>query len=365
MMMRAGPLSTFEGYRAGARRRLPQMAFDYIDGAAGTEKGAARSRAALDCVALMPRVLRDMRDVDFSTSVFGRKSALPFGIAPMGMCNLAHPKTDWALATLAAKYDMPYGISTMSTTPLEALWELSNGNAWFQLYYSGDGSESFKLVERARKTGFKTLVLTVDVPVIGHRPREARHQFQYPMRLNARQILDCALHPRWSFAQLFSGMPNPANFDGKSFVFDRYASRAGADLSFLKELRARWEGDLVVKGVLDPRDAEEIHALGADAIWVSSHGCRQFDAAPPSIVALQNIRSALGSDVSLFFDSTVQSGDDVMRAYESGANFVFIGRGFLFAAASSGAKGPAEFAEKIAQEVKAAMIQMGMRALTA
>ena len=294
------------------------MVFDYIDGAAGSEKGEALNRAALDAIRLMPRALRDMRDINISRDVFDKKAHLPFGICPMGMCNAAHPQTDSALAKIARGYNIPFGISTISTTPMERLLEMSEGNAWFQLYYSGDGSGSLKLVERALRAGFETLILTVDVPTVGTRPREAKHKMAFPMRYTPRVIYDCATHPKWSLSQLLSGAPKAANFDGKDFIFNRFESRAGADLNFFKKLRDLWKGKLVVKGVMDGEDAHSIRDAGADAIWVSSHGCRQLDAAPPAIEQLQIIRQSFGKDYPLFFDSGIRSGEDILRAYKNG-----------------------------------------------
>ena len=179
-----------------ARRRLPWMVFDYIDGAAGSETGAIRNRSALDAMTLRPRILRDVSKRSLSSRLFGKTTKRPFGIAPMGMCNLSWPGADLMLARLAASCEVPLGVSTVASTPMERMIEVAEGNAWFQLYFSGDGSGTFKLVERARTAGFDTLVLTVDVPEVGRRPRELRHGFKMPFKMGPRQLFDFAIHPR-------------------------------------------------------------------------------------------------------------------------------------------------------------------------
>jgi len=185
-----------------ARQRLPCMVFDYIDGAAGRETGAVQARAALDAIALRSRILRDVSERTLAVPVFGQEANCPFGIAPMGMCNLSAPDADLMLARLAARHQVPLGVSTVASTPMERLIEVAVGHAWFQLYFSGDGTGSFATVERAKTAGYDTIVLTVDVPEVGRRPRELRHGFTMPFRLGPRQFLDFALHPRWSLATL-------------------------------------------------------------------------------------------------------------------------------------------------------------------
>ncbi|MEM1301789.1 MAG: alpha-hydroxy acid oxidase, partial [Pseudomonadota bacterium] len=232
-----------------ARRKLPWMIFDYIDGAAGRETGVDRNRTALDAATLRPRILRDVSTRSVATTLFGAPADCPFGIAPMGMCNLAAPGADLMLARLAAKHSVPHGVSTVASTPLEEIIEVAQGHAWFQIYFSGDGSGTFQLIDRARAAGYQTLVVTVDVPEVGRRPRELRHGFKMPFRLGPRQFLDFALHPRWSIATLLAGKPDMANFRMHGFSFDRTESRARADWDTLARMRDVWPGNLVVKGV--------------------------------------------------------------------------------------------------------------------
>lgn len=342
-----------------ARRRLPWMVFDYIDGAAGGETGAARTRAALDAYPLRTRILRDVSDRSLEVPIFGQQVTRPFGIAPMGMCNLSCPGADLMLARLAARYRVPHGVSTVASTPLEQIWEVSEGQAWFQLYFSGDGAGTFKLAERARDAGYHVLVLTADVPEVGRRPRELRHGFKMPFRIGPRQFVDFALHPRWSLTTLTHGKPEMANFQMPGYAFDRTESRARATWDTLAKLRDLWPGKLVVKGVLDVEDAQHLQAAGVDAIQVSSHGARQLESAPCPFTMLPLIRKAVGPEMPILYDSGLRSGEDVLKALDAGADFTFFGRSLQFAMAAAGEAGLHQLWDVFTEELSIAMAQTG------
>ena len=352
-----------EDARRIAQRRLPWMVFDYIDGAAGRETGAARNRSAFDALTLRPRILRDVSQRDLASSVFSQKTNAPFGISPMGMCNLSGAGADLMLARLAARENVPLGVSTVASTAMEPLIEAAEGNAWFQLYFSGDGVGTFKLVERAKAAGYKTIVLTVDVAEVGRRPRELRHGFTMPFRIGPKQFVDFALHPRWSLTTLFKGRPEMANFDMSGYSFDRTESRAGANWDTLAKLRDMWPGNLVVKGVLDAEDAIMLRDAGVDAVQVSSHGARQLDSAPSPISVLPDIREAVGLDFPLFFDSGLRSGEDVVKAYDQGADFTFLGRILQFAIAAGGEEGLQRLWDVLRDETSITLAQIGATSL--
>lgn len=358
--MGAEAIHSAEDARRLAKRRLPWMVFDYIDGSAGAETGAARNRAALDAMTLRPRILRDVSTRSLKATVFGRDADRPFGIAPMGMCNLSAPGADLMLARLAAKHKVPHGVSTVASTPMEKIIEVAEGNAWFQLYFSGDGTGTFKLVERAKAAGYDTLVLTVDVPEVSRRPRELRHGFKMPFKIGPRQFLDFALHPRWSISGLIHGKPQMANFLMDGYDFDRTESRARADWETLRRLRDMWPGNLVVKGVLDVEDGTALKDAGVDAIQVSSHGARQLESAPAPFEVLPKMREALGPDYPIFFDSGLRSGEDALKALVAGADFVFFGRILQFAMAAAGQAGLARLWDVLSDEMSIAMAQTGM-----
>ena len=361
--MTVNAIHSAEDARRIAKHRLPWMVFDYIDGAAGRETGAVRNREAFDAITLRPRILRDVSARDLRVSLFGADAERPFGIAPMGMCNLSAPGADLMLARLAAKYKVPHGVSTVASTSLEQIIEVAQGHAWFQLYFSGDGTGTFKLVKRAKSAGYQTLVVTVDVPEVGRRPRELRHGFKMPFSIGPRQFIDFALHPRWSLSQLAAGKPQMANFDMPGYDFDRTESRARATWNTLAKLRDMWPGKLVVKGVLDVEDAADLKAAGVDAIQVSSHGARQLESAPIPIEMLSLIRAEVGPDYPLFFDSGIRSGEDVLRARQQGADFIFLGRVLQFAIAAGGEAGLHRLWDIFSDEISIAMAQTGQSKL--
>jgi L-lactate dehydrogenase (cytochrome) len=358
--MSASGIHSAADARLIAKRRLPWMVFDYIDGAAGSETGAARNRAALDAITLRPRILRNVSSRSLAGTLFGATTQRPFGIAPMGMCNLSAPGADLMLARLAAKYAVPHGVSTVASTPLETIIEVAEGHAWFQLYFSGDGAGTFKLVDRAKAAGYQTLVLTVDVPEVGRRPRELRHGFKMPFKIGPKQFVDFALHPRWSLNALLKGKPRMANFEMPGYEFDRTESRARATWDTLNKLREMWPGKLVVKGVLDVEDALTLKAAGVDGIQVSSHGARQLESAPVPIEMLAKIREQIGADYPLFFDSGIRSGEDVLRALTQGADFVFLGRILQYALAAGHEPGLHKLWDVISEEMSIAMAQTGL-----
>ncbi len=229
----------------------------------------------------------------------------------------------------------------------------------FQLYFSGDGTGTFKLVERAKVAGYEVLVLTLDVPEVGRRPRELRPGFKMPFRIGPRQFIDFTLHPRWSLTSLAHGKPQMANVLMDGYEFDRTESRARATWDTLARLREQWGGKLVVKGVLDVEDAVTLKAAGVDAIQVSSHGARQLDSAPSPFQMLPEIRKAVGSEFPIFYDSGLRSGEDAAKALINEADFVFFGRIMQFAIAAAGEAGLGRLWDVLSDELSITMAQIG------
>lgn len=357
-------IHTSSDARRLARKRLPRLVFDYIDGAAGEGYAEALNRRLLQQIQLQPRVLNNVEHRTIGVNVFGEQAQLPFGVSPIGMCNLSSPHADQWLAALAARHHLPCGVSTAASSSLESMAEWSEGHAWFQLYFSGNEDSSQALVDRAIAAGYNTLVLTVDVPEVGRRPRELRRGFKMPFKMGPSQVLDFALHPRWSLSTLLHGRPELANFGGQYGAFERTASRAGADWALLERIRASWPGNLVIKGVLSAHDALRMKSMGVDAVQVSSHGGRQLDSGPPAIQCLSTIRAAVGKDYPLFFDSGLRSGEDIVKAYACGANFVFFARPLLFAMAAEGQHGLAQIVDVLSQETSITLAQVGLNSIT-
>ena len=353
--------------RQVAKRRLPRMMFDFIDGASGDESLRDLNSAMIDHIRLMPRVLIDISERAMSTSILGQETGLPFGIAPMGMCALSWPGADFGLAREAAKRHIPLCVSTASSMALEQVIELAEGHAWFQLY--ADQSNGFvdELIDRAIAADYKVLILTVDVPIPSVRTRDKRNGFSFPMNWGASQIWDFASHPRWSLETALHAirhqMPQPMNYatSSQKTTFVRNASRAGADWNFLVALRDRWPGKLVVKGVQSVEDALRIKTIGADAIYVSNHGGRQLNAAPVAIDSLVEIRNAVGGAFPLIFDGGIRNGEHVIKALAAGADFVMLGRSVMYALGAGGAVGLGQILDLIETEASSAMGLLGCR----
>lgn len=349
-----------------ARRRLPRLVFDFIDGASGQGLGSSRNQSVFRDIGLMPRVLVDPGEPSLRTGFLEQSYGVPFGIAPMGMCDLAWPGTDHAFARVASQMDLPLCVSTASSTPLERMFELAEGRAWFQLYVTGSSETALHLVERARAAGYRELVLTVDVPRLGRRPRDLRNGFKTPFRFTASNILDFATHPQWSLKTLMAGIPRMANYDAlpQPGGYDRQAARKGADWLFLQRLRELWKDRLIVKGVLSSEDASRIHALGCDALWISNHGGRQLESAPGAASVLPDMRKVLPRAFPLIVDGGVTSGEDIVKALALGADFVMLGRPFLFASGAVGTEGPLRLAKTLADEITVTLAQIGLDRVT-
>lgn len=349
-----------EDARLLARRRLPQLIFDFIDGAAGREVGARRNETRFDEVLLQPRAMAEVGVRSTATRLLGREYGLPFGIAPMGMCNLSCAGADAHIAHVATERNMPVGLSSAGSSSLTEMRDWAGDLAWFQLYFGQSAEATLAVADQARDAGYDTLVLTVDVPEVSRRIRDQQNGFNVPFRMTPRAFLDFALHPRWSLSTVINGVPKPRNFASDNKTFDRKASRAGADWDFLKALRDRWQGKLIVKGITSPRDASRVQRIGADAIYVSTHGGRQLDSAPPAIDLLPIIRTAVGPEYPLLFDSGVRNGEDVVKALALGADFVMLGRPVLYALAAAGQAGLRQLIGCIAKDLDLAMAQIGV-----
>jgi isopentenyl diphosphate isomerase/L-lactate dehydrogenase-like FMN-dependent dehydrogenase len=345
-----------------AKQRLPRVIFDFIEGAAGREVSALQNLTRFDEIILQPRVMQDVETRSLHTTFLGQNYDLPFGIAPMGMCNLAWPGADQTLARAAQEFNLPVCLSSAASSSIEDMRSWAGENSWFQLYVGSSIEASLALVDRARNAGYETLVLTVDVPQVSRRLRDLRNGFQMPFSMTPKLFMDFATHPHWSLATLWQGVPEPINFKSISGheKFDRNASRAGADWEFLDRLRAKWKGHLIVKGVTSAADAVLIQQAGADAIYVSNHGGRQLDSAPAAIDVLPRIRQAVGAVYPLIFDSGVRNGEDVVKALAMGADFVMLGRPFMFALGAEGARGVNALIRILGEDASLTLAQTGL-----
>ena len=361
-----------EDFRKESWSRLPRLMFDFIDGAAGSEYAANNNIETLDRIRLLPRVLVNVAERSLKKKFLGKEWGLPFGIAPMGMCDLAWAGTDKALAKASLEHNIPLCHSIAASSSLEVTFERAGVNAWFQLYVGESLEKAFEHVKRAQDTGYEALILTVDVPQVANRIRDLRNGFKVPFRIGPRQFLDFAKHPSWVMETLLAGVPKTANFNitnpaapqsKGSNHFIREETRGKVDWKFLQKLREIWVGKLIVKGVLAPQDAVLIKEAGADSIYVSNHGGRQMDSAPPAISRLPIIREALGKDFPLIFDSGIRNGESVVKALAMGADFVMLGRPFLFASGAYRESGVMRLVELLKDEISLTLAQLGCKSV--
>ena len=359
-----------EDFRIESQNRLPRLMFDFIDGAAGNEYASSKNIETIDQIRLLPRVLVNVAQRRLKKKFLGKEWGLPFGIAPMGMCDLAWAGTDKSLAKASLRHNIPLCHSIAASSSLEDTFDRAKGNAWFQLYVGASLEKALGQVKRAQDTGYEVLILTVDVPQVAQRIRDLRNGFKVPFRIGFRQFLDFAKHPSWVLETLMAGVPKTANYDGKnsgtrrgkdSNSFIREETRGKVDWNFLQKLREKWMGKLIVKGVLAPQDALRIKETGADAIYVSNHGGRQLDSAPPAVTRLPLIREALGNDYPLIFDSGIRNGEAIVKALAMGADFVMLGRPFLFASAADKERGVMRLVELLTDEISLTLAQLGCK----
>jgi L-lactate dehydrogenase (cytochrome) len=358
---------TIADLRRVAKRRTPTSVFDYTDGAAEEERNLARARATFAGLEFRPGILRGVGEVDTTTQVLGRPSALPVSFAPTGFTRMMQHEGEAAVAHVAQQTGIPYGLSTLGTTSIEDVARAApDARKWFQLYVWRDHSGAEDLMRRAKAAGFEALVLTVDVPVAGARLRDVRNGFSIPPALSLRTVLDGAMHPSWWLNFLTT---EPLQFATLSHWEGTVAEMMDAlfdptmTLADLDWVRSQWDGPLVVKGIQTVEDARAVFDHGADAIVLSSHGGRQLDRAPVPVRLLPEVREALGPEPEVMVDTGVMSGADVVAAIALGANSVLVGRAYLYGLMAGGEDGVRRAVEILATEVRRTMALLGARTI--
>lgn len=357
--------------RRKARKRIPAFVWEYLDSATGMEQTKARNRARLDEIGFLPSILHGEVKPDLSTKFLGHTRPLPFGIAPVGMSGLMWPDAETILARAARHAQIPYTLSTVASQSPEDLAPSIGEDAWFQMYPPRDEDIRRDMLARARSAGFSTLVLTVDVPVASRRERQTRSGLTQPPRLTPRLLSQVARCPVWAAGMAVRGMPRMrglAKYTPKtttalsSTQHAGYLLRTSPDWDYVSWLRDHWTGPFIVKGVLRAEDAQPLKDRGIDAIWVSNHAGRQFDAAPATIDSLRSLRAA--TTLPLIFDSGVEGGLDILRAFACGANFVMLGRAFHYAVAALGPNGVPHLIDILEKDLQANMGQLGAKSLS-
>jgi (S)-mandelate dehydrogenase len=377
-MVRTNPaytrrITNIDELRNAARRRLPRIVFDYLEGGAEAEACLKNNRRALDAYRIVPRYLVDVSQPSFAVELFGRTYGRPWGIAPTGLANFIWPGTDQALAHQAARRNIPLVNSTPASTSLETLVREAPDVTWFQIYVASQQSVTDDLMARARDAGVEVLVVTVDIPSPAKRERDLRNGLGFPLNLSWSNVMDFAAHPRWSMAMLMRGVPRFANIErylettGHSLsslnqslaAFMAKTISASLDWEALERIRSRWGGKLVVKGLLHPNDATRACDLGCDGLVLSNHGGRQLDSAVSPVEMLLEIRAVVGRRAKIVLDSGIRRGSDIVKALALGADFVLLGRAGLYGAGANGSEGVKLAFDVIDDEFFRAMAQIG------
>lgn len=350
--------------RALAMRRVPRSVFDYTDGAAGSELTLRRSVEAYSRVEFTPRVLRDVSEVDCSVEMLGQRSSLPFALGPTGFTRMMHHVGEPAVAKVAGDVGIPYALSTLGTTSVEALAEVApDTRRWFQLYVWRDRVASEALVKRAELAGYDTLILTVDTAVGGIRLRDVRNGLTIPPQLTVGTLAGMAMYPRWwgnllttrplEFASLSSTGGTVGDLLTK--VFD--PSITGADIAWLRGI---WPGKLMLKGVQSLEDAVIAVDLGVDAVILSNHGGRQIDRGNVPLELLPRVVDEVGDRIEVYIDGGITSGADIVAALAFGARGALVGRAYLYGLMAGGEDGVRRVVSILAKEVKTTMQLLGV-----
>ena len=354
-----------------AKRRMPYFSWEFFDSGTGRDEAAKRNLTAFSEVMLIPRFMQGEFTPNIETSLFGINYAAPFGISPVGMNSLSWPGTDKILAAAAGRNNIPYSMSTAANETPETLGPLTNGMGWFQLYPPRNSNIRNDLLARIKDAGFTTLLVTVDVPAMSRRERQLRAGVSAGSGVSAKLIWQAALRPQWSLATLRNGWPglptlekySPAEDLQHFLAFVGNELNGNFDWNYLDTLRKEWDGPLVLKGILDPGEAEQAVQHGVDGIMVSNHGGRQLDSAPASIAMLPSIAQAVNGKAALLLDSGVRSGLDVAKALALGADFVLLGRAFMYAVAALGERGADHVVRILTEDLKSNMSNLGCATL--
>ena len=354
--------------RALARRRVPRMVFDYVDGAAMTETSLERSRAAYRRVELHPHVLRDVADVDVSADFLGVRHPLPIILAPTGFTRMMHNAGEPAVARAAARHGVPYTLSTLGTTSVEDLARAAPGTRrWFQLYVGHDREQAAELLSRAGQSGYDTVLITVDTAVGGIRRREVRHGLTVPPRLRPSTIADIARHPHWWIHRLtserltFAAMSSTDGTVGDLITRILTPSLTPADLIWVRD---HWKGAVVVKGVQRLDDARMLADAGVNGLVLSNHGGRQIDMAAAPLDLVAPVAQAVGSQVEVYVDGGILTGTDIVAAVALGARGVLIGRAYLYGLMAAGEAGVDHVIRILEKETRSTMQLLGVRSLS-
>ncbi|MFN3657143.1 MAG: L-lactate dehydrogenase [Pseudolabrys sp.] len=362
-------IACIDDLRALARRKVPKAFFEYADSGSYTEQTLRANRADLEAIKLRQKVLVDVSARDLTTTVLGRKLAAPMILAPIGLLGMQYGDGEILAARAANAAGIPWTLSTMSICSIEHVAEATQKPFWFQLYVIKDRGFSKALMERALAAQVDTLVLTVDLQVLGQRHRDVRNGMTVPPEFRIKNVIDIATKPRWAWSALMGKSKTFGNISGfvpgmegvnslAKWTQDQFdPALSWKDVEWIKEF---WPGKLIIKGILDTDDARTAVKLGADAIVVSNHGGRQLDGAPSSISMLPRIADAVGTDLEVLFDGGVRTGADLLRALALGARACLVGRAYVYGLGAAGEAGVAKAIDILQKELSVTMALTGV-----
>jgi len=356
-----------------ARRRVPRMFFDYADSGSFTESTYRSNEIELANIKVRQRVARQLSNRSLKTAMVGQPVAMPVALAPAGIAGMQHADGEILAARAAARFGVPFTLSTMSVCSIEDVAAATRAPFWFQLYVMKDRGFVGALIDRAAAAGCSALMVTLDLQLVGQRHKDIRNGLSTPPRLGPGTLRQLVSRPRWCLDMLRTRRRRLGNLVGYAKGAENLTSMSEwvasqFDLDFtwkdLDFIRRRWPGKLILKGVLDPEDARLAAETGADAVVVSNHGGRQLDGAPASIRKLPQVVEAVGDRIEVHFDGGIRSGQDVFRALALGAHGTYIGRAYLYGLGAMGEAGVHRALSIIANELDITMALCGERQVT-
>ncbi|MGX1930961.1 alpha-hydroxy acid oxidase [Flagellimonas sp. 2504JD4-2] len=331
-----------------AKKNIPAFAFEYLAGGCNEDVNLRKNIGDIQKIELIPTYLKKHNKSSLKTKIFGHTYDAPFGISPVGLQGLMWPNAPEILAKAAVEHNIPFVLSTVTTSSIERISEITEGKAWFQLYHPAKNELRDDLIKRAQNAGCPVLVVLCDVPTFGFRPRDIKNGLAMPPQMSVKNIIQILGKPNWALNTLLKGRPEfetlkpymPKNLNLKQlgkFMDETFSGKLFEEK--IAPIRDMWKGKLVLKGVASEYDAKTAIRLGFDGIIVSNHGGRQLDAGESSIKALKRIAEQFGNQTTVMMDSGIRSGPDIARSMASGAQFTFMGRPFMYSVAALGNKG--------------------------
>ena len=353
--------------RKRAKFKMPKFAFDYLDGGCNDDINLNKNRTDIQKIELMPNYLSDFDESLMKTELFGHTYDAPFGIAPIGLQGLMWPNSPEILAKAAMEHNIPFILSTVTTSSIETIAEITEGKSWFQLYHPADEKIKNDLLDRAENAGVSVLVILADVPTFGFRPRDIKNGLSMPPKMNLNNVIEVIKNPEWTLKTLIHGKPTfktmmpyiPRGLNLQKlgeFMDITFSGRLNEER--IASIRSKWKGTLIIKGIVGEQDAEKAIRLGADGLIISNHGGRQLDAGQSSIVSMTDLAKKYKNQIKIMIDSGLQSGPDIARAMASGAEFTFMGRSFMYGVGALGNEGGNHTISLIKKELLQVMEQL-------